>query len=382
MVSQRVGILGGAQTALVGRRDDVRLEELVFEAARAALADAGMVRDELDTIVMAGADQMDGRSISSMMAACPAGAYLKDEIRTTVEGSYAAVLACLRILSGEFETALAITWSKTSEGPYDLISTLSYDPFYHRPLAFNDVVEAAAVASSYAGPRGDLAEAAPVVVAKNRGNGAANPRAFLREAITPEAVSSSRYVAYPIRRAEVPQACDGAVALVLGSQRRALRSARPPVWIQGFGWGTGDYGVGAKVPAEFGGLRAAAAMAYARAGIRDPGRELDFAEVFDGTPYHEILAYEALGLAAAGGGPAFALDGSSARGGACPVNPSGGVQSANLRFASGLSRILEAYLQLSHRAGPVQLAAPAQGLAHGATTYPAQSHAVFVMRNS
>ena len=378
---QRVGILGAGHTAFAGRRDGVRLEELVFEAAAAALADAGITRADLGTVVMAGADQLDGRSISSMMAAGPAGAYLKDEIRTTTEGSYAAILACLRILSGEYETALAITWSKTSEGPYDLISSLSYDPFFLRPLAFNDIVESAVVSSTYRSSAPRLAEAAEAVVVKNRGNGSSNPRAFLREPITREAVLASPYVAYPIRRAELPQPCDGAVALVLASEERVLQSERPPVWIQGFGWGTGNYGYGREVAAELSGLRAAAAGAYAMAGVTEPKNEIEFAEVFDGTPFDELFAYEALGLASEGEGASFALEGGSAPGGSCPVNVSGGAQSTNLRFAAGMMRILESYLQLCHHAGPVQLAAPRQGLAHGATSYPAQGHAVFVLRN-
>ena len=380
-MSQRVGILGAAHTILAGRRNDVRLEELVFEAAAAALEDAGMTRGEIGTVVMAGADQLDGRSISSMMTAGPAGAYLKDEIRTTAEGSHAAILACLRILSGDFETALAISWSKTSESPYDLVSSLSYDPFYHRPLGFNDVVESAIVASTYPGSAPGLAEAAQAVVLKNRASGASNPRAFLRRPISRETILASPYVAYPIRRAELPQPCDGAVALVLASPERTLQSVRPAVWIQGFGWGSSEYGSRGYVASALAGLRVAAERAYAMARVEQPQRELDFAEVFDGIPFHEVLAYEALGLTSPGGGSAFALDGSSAPGGICPVNPSGGVQSSNLRFASGLMRILEAYLQLSLRAGPVQLTRPKQGLAHGASGYPAQSHAVFVLRN-
>ncbi len=380
-IQSRVAILGGAQTVPAACRDDVRLEELVFEAAEAALADAGMERGELDTVVMAGADQMDGRSISSMMTACPAGAYLKDEIRTTVEGSYAAVLACMRIMSGEFDTALAITWAKTSESPYDRVSTLSYDPFYERPVGLSDVLDAAAVASTFPGSKSELADSARSVTVKNRANGAANPRAFLRAPVSRELLGDSPYVAYPIRRAEVPEACDGAVAVVLGSKRRAESSPRQAVWMDGIGWATGDYGIEAAPPARMDTLRAAAERAYTMAGVTDASREVDFAEVFDATPYHEIFAYEALGLVPDGAGPAFAVAGGSELHGDLPVNPSGGLQATNLRFASGLGRILEAYLQLGGRAGPVQVASPSQGIAHGATTFPAQSHAVFVMRN-
>ena len=57
---------------------DKRLEEMVFDTAKAALDDAGITRDELDHVTIAACDELDGRSISSMLLSAPAGAYLKD----------------------------------------------------------------------------------------------------------------------------------------------------------------------------------------------------------------------------------------------------------------------------------------------------------------
>ena len=58
-----------------------RLEEMVFDVASRALKDAGIGREHVGNVTIAGHDELDGRSISSMLLAMPAGAFLKDEIK-------------------------------------------------------------------------------------------------------------------------------------------------------------------------------------------------------------------------------------------------------------------------------------------------------------
>ena len=50
---------------------DKRLEEMVFDTARAALDDAHLTRNDIDHVTIAGCDELDGRSISSMLLSCP-----------------------------------------------------------------------------------------------------------------------------------------------------------------------------------------------------------------------------------------------------------------------------------------------------------------------
>ena len=56
---------------------DKRLEEMVFDTARAALDDAKIDRKELDHVTIAASDELDGRSISSMLLSAPAVRTLK-----------------------------------------------------------------------------------------------------------------------------------------------------------------------------------------------------------------------------------------------------------------------------------------------------------------
>src|SRR6266545_4906793 len=108
-------IAGAAQSRYTLTANPARLEELIFETTAAALADASVIREQIDGVVIAASDALDGRCISSMLTAHAAGAYLKDDIKVADEGSFALILAALRLLSGEFHTSLVVSWSKPSE---------------------------------------------------------------------------------------------------------------------------------------------------------------------------------------------------------------------------------------------------------------------------
>ncbi len=71
-------------------------------------------------------------------------------------------------------------------------------------------------------------------------------------------------------------------------------------------------------------LEAAAKQAYDEAGITDPIGAVEVAEVADGTPYQELLAYEALGLAPRAEWARACRTGRFGPGGTLPVNLSGG----------------------------------------------------------
>src|SRR5262245_19758047 len=170
----RLAIAGAAQSRYFLRGSTTRLEDTIFQTAAAALDDAGLGRGAVDSVVIAGSDALDGRCISSMLTAHCAGAYLKDEIKTSDEGSFALIVAILRLLSGEFHTSLVVAWSKTSEGPLGSVQALAADPFFHRPFGLTDITAAAMQAGAYKHRFGVNGGAAARVVAKNRTSGRAN----------------------------------------------------------------------------------------------------------------------------------------------------------------------------------------------------------------
>jgi acetyl-CoA C-acetyltransferase len=137
------------------------------------------------------------------------------------------------------------------------------------------------------------------------------------------------------------------------------------VWVKGIGWAIEGYYLGSKDLSQMPSLAAAAKRAYSMAGITRPLEELDLAEIHEPTSYHELMAYEALGLADAGHGGRLMEEGATEREGKLPVNPSGGCLSTNLLGASGLARAAEATLQLRGEAHGRQVAGANLALAHG-----------------
>jgi acetyl-CoA C-acetyltransferase len=94
---------------------------------------------------------------------------------------------------------------------------------------------------------------------------------------------------------------------------------------------------------------------YAQAGITDPRRQIDTAELYVPFSWYEPIWLEAHGLADEGTGWRLVADGTTALDGALPVNPSGGVLSSNPIGASGLLRFAEAANQVRGAAGEHQI---------------------------
>ncbi len=101
--------------------------------------------------------------------------------------------------------------------------------------------------------------------------------------------------------------------------------------------------------------RDCAADVYRQAGITDPRREIDAAEIYVPFSWYEPMWLENLGFAAPGGGWKLTESGATALDGDLPVNMSGGVLSTNPIGASGMIRFAEAALQVRGQAGEHQV---------------------------
>jgi len=372
-VSERVAVVGVSQVGYASAITDRNLEELIFEAASGALADARLAWRELDAVVIGASDLVDGRVISSMVTAGPAGGYMKDLLAVASSAEHAFVLAYLRLAAGVGDTALVAGWSKCSEAPIPQVEQLSLDPFYRRHVGMDGLVAAALQAAAYRDRYRVPEDAAARVVVKNRANGTRNPHAERRQRVTADDVLASPLVAWPLKALETPPLSDGACALVLARGERAGALRRPAAWVRGLGWASDTYWREPEDLVNSRALAAAAERAYRMAGVQAPRREIGVAEVYDVTPYHELMAYEGLGFCGPGEGARFVGDGQVS------VNPSGGLLCANPFFASGLVRVAEAVLQVTGRAGGHQVEGARRAVAHGASGLAGQAHTVVVL---
>jgi acetyl-CoA C-acetyltransferase len=363
-MSRRVAIVSVGQTRHEEFKNDRIYWENDYEATKLALEGAGLDKGQIDTVIASGWDAVDGRTISDMHTCMAIGGYLKDSAHVGEDGILALAYAYLRIASGQFDTAV-VAGHGHREISLEVLSKVVFDPLFTRPVGASYLTSLAIQANAYAQRYGVSQETAAKVVVKNRAGGAHNPYAHLKSPVTLEDVLGSGWVAYPLRVLDCPPESVGGVALILAAEENVKRITSKPVWIKGISWAIEGYYLGSKDLSQMSSLAAAAKRAYGMAGITRPLDELDLAEIHEPTSYHELMAYEALGLAEAGKGGQLMEEGVTEREGKLPVNVSGGALSTNLLGASGLARAAEAVLQLRGEAHGRQVAGAKLALAHG-----------------
>lgn len=375
---ENIAIAGVAQTPYRGRMRDKTCYDLVYEVTRDALADAGMTIDDIDNVVTVSNDFLDGRTISSMAVGEAAGAHDKNISTVEGDGTFGAFYGAMRVLGG-FETTLVVAHGKGSEGDMKIITNAMFDPIYQRHLGIDAISSAALQANAYMDRHGLTEEDFARVSVKNHRNARNNPYAHLPMDISVEDVMTSERLADPIKRLDCSPISDGAAAIIITREKIAAKAKTPPVWIRGVAHCSDAYFLGDRDLAESPALRKAAGKAFQMAGIQDPLKEIDLVELYDAFSYMEPLWLEGMGFCGSGEGGRLLSEGVTAMDGAMPVNPSGGVLSAHALLAAGLSRIVEATLQLRGEAGDRQVAGAKTALAHGINGPCGQSHCVWIL---
>lgn len=359
-----VRVLGVGRSGNDAPASSKSLNELIFAATRAALDDAGVSLDDVDSVVLAAHDVDDGRGITSMTAAGAAGALMKDEVRLAEDGLFGLALASARLLSGAYDMSLVVSWGKASETDVDAVSRLAFEPFFDRPIAQNDTIALALQAMRFRAMSSapDIDETARRLVAARLAAAPFDHRSA-RQAGDDSGVSA--------QDPAFADDADGACAVVLGGAR-ANESLDPDgLWLLGSGWCSASYHLGTGDMTRAGTVASAAERAFARSGVEDASA-FDVVELDSPSAYHEMLALEALGLAGSSEGPALVrslLDGDRAR----PLmGVNGGAYGWKPLAASGLARFIDVVQTMRGR--QVSL-----GLAHGTSGNAWQSHCFAVV---
>ncbi len=340
----RATYVHGAAVSLSWADASQSLTDLIFAGVSAALRGAEVRISAIDSVVLAAHDLIDGRSLSSMVTAPAAGAYMRDEIRLSEDGLAAFSLAAARIEAGESEFTVVAAWGRASEGGFLPMSRNSMDPFLQQPFGISDIDLSAFRLSRWSAEYGNGGEARQIAAMARRDRAGANPRALA-------CPSEILPVSFPLREDEAPKWADVVAAVILGS--------RPaPVRVAGLGHGTDAPQVGDRDLLRMPALAAAARTAMGQAGLDAPA--IDLVEIDGMMLSDEVIAMEALGLC--GPGEGFRAYAASDR-----VNQSGGAAAGWCYPAMGLVRAAEAYLRL--RASEARRTALAAGLGgNGAQT--------------
>ena len=338
-------------------------EEILYEVSQAALKSAGMTIEQIDGILVGSNDQIDGRAISVMMASGSVGGVDRDILSTPSAGEHAFVMGVLRVASAQFETQLVLAWGLTEATSLPEVERLGADPYFHRRLPLDDLSSFALQANALVAAHPEAEQLVGKVIEQNRRRGAkAYPEAG-GTVDTAAQIAGAKMARWPVREGMVRPPVHGVVALVLASDAFVKKAGSAnPAWIRGMGWATEAALLGDRDLTAAAALQEAARQAFEDAGIGGIG-EVDVAEISGPTPYQELIAYQALGLAGPNGWAAL-LDGQQQR---PAINPSGGIASLNPVFCGGLVRIAEAANQVRGTAGPHQTAGARTALGHAAS---------------
>ena len=358
MTTPRVGIIGIGQSAFQSRRDDANYTELVREAVVMAMGDCGLDFDAVQAVVYSlSPDAMVGIGNAERLGVDAVGGRNKRFLRINTGGATgisSVAAAYYHILSGAWDVVLTAGADKVGEcGDSQTVLNKIWDPTYERALPLGTINMLAMSAVRYMHLYGMTQENVARVTVKNRRHASLNPNAHLRQEVTIEDVMNSRKISWPIKLMDCCPQSSGGGAIVLASERFIKDNKLDAVWITGAAHCAESYYLGDRMGrgivadhADAHALRKSCERSYKMAGITDPTKEIDVAELYSPFSNTEFHAIEAAGLAKLGHSPAMIREGQFALGSRQPVNPSGGTLSTNAIAVTAMIRVAEVALQV------------------------------------
>lgn len=346
------------------------LEDLIHQAAREALLDAGLTGADVDAVWLGNFNSglvPDG-FCSSMVLGADEGLRFKPATRVEnacASGSAALYAAMDAIASGRIKVALVVGAEKMTAVDGAMVTKALGSASYQAQeagMSFPQIF--AEFAKAYGAKFGDPSLAMAHIAAKNHSAAMHNPYAQLKKVLDVDfclnVSEKNPMIAAPLKMTDCSLVSDGAAAIVLVSAdmakdfKRAV-GFRAAVQINDL------LPLSAKDMTAFEGPRRAFACAYKQAGVSVD--DIDFAEVHDCFTIAELLSVEAMGLAKTGEGASFVIGGGTGRNGKLPINVSGGLKAKGHPVgATGVSMHVIAAKQLVGEAGDMQLNEPKLGM--------------------
>lgn len=363
-----VGVISTFQTPYRSRYPEVNFAEQAQQAAYGALRAAKMRPEDIDAIVFSlapttfmGVADADRWAIDGIFGA---GKPMMRVHTGGTTGGSAVHAAYALVRSGVHRTVMVVGAERVAETPdAQEVLNMIFDPFYERDMPLSTNTNAALIAIPWMRRHGITQEDLARVTVRQRKNAMKHPIAHLKGEVTVEEVMESPMIAYPLKLYDICPRSSGSAAMIVGD-REALDSFQPrPAFINGVSSVSDTYWVGDRVvpssATEYFGHEIssiAGRQAYARAGITNPFKQIQVAELYDPYTMMNPVQLEALGFCAPGKAPRYEDDGLwDIDGGGVAVCPSGGTLCSNPIAISGLARCIDAADQVMGTAGGIQV---------------------------
>jgi acetyl-CoA acetyltransferase len=354
--SRRVAIAGIALSDC-GRVDEATPYALHAQAARRAVADAGLVPDVVDGFATAGLGILAPVEVAEYLGLKP-----RWVDSTSVGGSTWEVMAAhaADAIAQGHARAVLLVYGSTARADIKAgrrASNLSFGargPLqFEVPYGHSLIAKYAMAARRHMHEYGTTLEQLAEVAVQARANAALNPEAMFRDPVTVDDVLDGPMIADPFTKLHCCIRSDGGAAVLLVAEDLLPDCAKSPVWVLG----SGEY-VSHTTMSEWDDFTVSPAavsgkLAFERAGVTPD--EIDLAEIYDAFTYMTLVTLEDLGFCAKGEGGPFVEKGRLLRDGGLPTNTDGGGLSAQHPGMRGLFLLVEAVRQLRGEAGERQM---------------------------
>ncbi len=387
-IKDKVAIIGMGCTRF-GERWDVGAEELMVEAFKECLDEAAIDKSEIGAAWLGTC--LDSINVGRSALPLSLTLRLPNIPVTRVEnfcatGTEAFRGAVYAVASGAYDIALALGVEKLKDTGYGgLPSFVGSDagslvwqwfPNITAPGSFAQL--ASAYAAKYKIADQDLKRAMAHVSAKSHANGALNPKAHLRKAVSEEQIMAAPIIAHPLGLFDCCGVSDGAACAIVTTPEKAkdmgkkdfitvkaLQLALSSGEEMGYNDWDGEHFITTSK---------CSIAAYNEAGIRDPKLEISLMEVHDCFSITELVTMEDLHISEKGQAYKDVMDGNFDRDGKIPCQVDGGLKCFGHPIgASGLRMLYELYLQFHGRAGERQVEDPRFGLTHNLGGFPSMN---------
>lgn len=358
----------GVGYSKTGRRSGLTSWQLAIQAAKAALADAGMTPQDLDGVALlwgvagpapAGLDIVEPMDFGYMLGCGPlnwygeAGpAYIGPAIQAVaaIKSGLAHTVLTLRIIRQRMSSAEQLA----SEGAEPKPMLVGGDSQFTAPFGSVSPIQSIAAMPSqrHMDLFGTTEEQFGAHVIAQRNFASQNPDAIFRDPLTMEDYLNSRFISTPVRLLDCDYPVDSASAVIYTTAERAKDFKQKPVYVESASYSSTKYLTFENIDDMTQSSPFHAARELWKRSDLTPA-DVDTAQLYDGFTIIVFQWLEALGFCGLGESGPFVEAGHTAQGGSLPVNTDGGA--CNVGRRHGANFCIESIHQLRGEAGPRQV---------------------------
>ena len=344
-----------------GRHEGVSALEMGVAAARTALSDASVRWEDIDAGFAGSLEVLQPDTMNKFLGLT--GIPITTLYNGCATGGNLLISAANSVIAGVADLAIAVGLDKHPRGAFsvgDDLAGLGLGQWYGETgLALNPQFFSMKT-RRYMHDHGISEDCLNRVAVKAFENGARNPNAWRRRALSYEEIAESQLVCDPLRKYHFCSPSEGAAAMVLCRSDDAHRYTDKPIHLKSAVFKTRQYGsfetLSPSVPTASKPSPSvlASQAAFEKAGIGP--EDIDVAQLQDTEVGHEIMHMAECGFCKDGEQEAWIKAGETEIGGRLPVNTDGGLLANGEPIgASGLRQVHEVCVQLRGEAGERQV---------------------------